>query len=457
MFAKSMTDGAPWKLILIFAAPVLLGAFLQHLYTAIDQVVVGRFAGQDALAAVGTTVAFTFLFLSLALGFSAGNGVVVAQFFGAKNMDKVRSSAALGLILLAGCGLLMTALGLAVAKPAFVYFIDTPPEILDLALKYYRVYLLGIVFQFIFNSISSTLRAVGDSASTLYFLVFSSLLNIVLAVLFVAKFNWGVAGAAFATDISQAASCVVAYFYMVKKYSFFRFRRADFRWDWDVFNRTFAIGSPIALQMAVISIGSSVIQRAVNGFGSVMAASFAVGRQLELFLNFPSHALQTTLATFAGQNVGAKKIDRVKLGGRQTMLISFIFTFVISVILWVFAEEIVGFFGLNEQAANYCVRHVRGITIINLVLSAYLPMFGLFQGTGHSGVPAFVAICALTLRCASMYIFGHSPILGYTIVWWNGIFGFGAGFIICWGYYLSGLWKRGLEKLDFGVGEKENA
>ncbi len=445
MYGKPMTEGAPWKHLLRFAAPVLAGALLQHFYSVVDSVVIGRFSGQDSLAAVGTTATFTFFFLAIAMGFSAGNGVLVAQYYGANDREKVRSAASVGIMLLFALGVLATLLGLVVARPAFKYFVDVPEEILDLTVDYFVVYLFGLVFQFGYNIFASNLRSVGDSASTLYFLIVASLVNVALDLLFVACFRWGVVGAAAATDVAQAVSCGVAYRYMVRKYPVFRFKRSDYQWNWDVVKKTFSIGTPIALHLAIVSIGMTVIQRGVNGFGRVMTASFTVGRQLELFMNFPSHALQTTLATFTGQNVGARRLDRVKLGGRQTIEISLAFTVVLSIFLWFFAASIVGWFNLEPEAAGYCVRHVRAITIINLVLCSYLPMFGLFQGTGHSAIPAIVATTALALRCLSVYVFGHSAIIGYAIVWWNGIFGFGAGFAITWGYYFSGQWRRGLE------------
>ena len=449
-----MTAGAPWRHILRFAFPVLAGSLLQHLYSLVDQIIVGNFAGQDALAAIGTTVTFTLFFLALAIGFSAGSGVLVSQFYGAQDDANVRSASSVGVLLLLGFGAVSTGVGILVARPAFDYFVDAPDEILDLTVKYFTVYMYGLIFQFGFNIFAAHLRAVGDSASTLYFLVVSSIVNIVLDLLFVGQFRWGVVGAAAATDVAQAVSCAVAYVYMIRRYPIFHIRLREYRWDWRVAQRIVELGFPIALHMVVIAVGTTVIQRAVNGYGKIMTASFAVGRQLELFLNFPSHALQTTLATFTGQNVGAKRLDRVKLGGRQTTVISITFTVFISIFLWIFAPQIVNFFGLDAEAGGYCTRHVRAITVINIVLCSYLPLFGLFQGTGHGAIPAFVATVALTLRCLSMYLFGHGPFLGYTIVWWNGIFGFGVGCFISWSYYLSGRWRRGLGA-DAGPQETE--
>ncbi len=444
MYGTPMTSGAPWKHILRFAAPVLLGSLLQQLYVLVDSTIVGNYSGQDSLSAVGTTIPFTFLFLAFALGFSAGSGVLVSQAYGARDDERVRAAASTGVVLLAVLGVALTFFGFAVGRVAFKHYVGVPDELLDETLKYFYVYLAGLIFQFGYNIFASNLRAVGDSASTLYFLFIATALNAGLDWLFVAEYKWGVVGAAVATDIAQAASCLAAYLYMTWKYPIFRFSKTDYRWRWDVVKDTLRIGYPIALHLFVISIGTTLIQRGVNSFGKVMMASFTVGRQIELFMNFPSIALQTTLATFTGQNVGARKLDRVKLGTFQTEIVSMSFTIAISLLLWFGAPQIVRFFGLDNEASWYCVRHIRALTLINLVLCSYLPLFGVFQGAGHSGVPALVATLALTLRVSSMYLFGHSDFLGYTICWWNGIFGFSLGFCITWGYYFSGRWKRGV-------------
>ena len=174
-------------------------------------------------------------------------------------------------------------------------------------------------------------------------------------MLFVAVFDWGVAGAAIATDISQAISFVAAYYYMRRKYPVFRFALKEYKWNNALISRTVKIGFPISLQLIVVSFGLTFLQRAVNGFGQVMTASFTVGQRIEMYINLPLNALQTTLATYTGQNVGAGKIDRVKKGTRQTVIISLLMTMVISALVWALAPEIISLFGLSDRAAEYCL------------------------------------------------------------------------------------------------------
>lgn len=442
MQTKTMTEGTPWKHILLFSLPVLAGSLLQQLYNTVDTIIVGKYLGEDALSAVGTTGSFAFLFLALATGFSAGNGVVVAQHYGAKNEQKVRDNASTGILFLMILGVISAVIAFITASPAYTYILNVDKSILDLTVGYFRWYAVGLIFQFGYNIFSAILRAVGDSAATLYFLLISSVLNIGLDFLFVAVFKWGVAGAAIATDISQAVSFVAAYFYMSKKYPLFRFRLNEYKWDSKLVWATVKVGFPISLQLIVVSCGLSFIQRAVNDFGKTMTASFTVGQRIEMYLNLPCNAFQTTLATYTGQNIGARKTERVKMGVRQTLMISLIMTVIISAAVWLSAPNIITLFNLSVQSAEYCLSHLRAIALINIVLSMYIPIFGVFQGSNHSFLPMIVATAALGMRVLVTFLFRYSDFLGHTIIWWNGIFGFGMGFLITWSCYLSGVWKK---------------
>ncbi len=322
MQTKTMTEGTPWKHILRFSLPVLAGSLLQQLYNTVDTIIVGKYSGQDSLSAVGTTASLAFMFLAVAIGFSAGNGVVVAQQYGAQNNEKVRENASVGILFLMMLGAVSAVIGITISRPVFTHILNVDKSILELTLTYFRWYSLGLIFQFGYNIFSAILRAVGDSAATLYFLLISSVMNIGLDLLFVAVLKQGVAGAAIATDISQAASFAAAYIYMSKKYPVFRFRLSDYRWNGELVSSTVKVGFPISLQLVIVSFGFTFIQRAVNDFGKNMTASFTVGQRIEMYLNLPCNAFQTTLATYTGQNIGADKPDRVKSGVRQTLVIS---------------------------------------------------------------------------------------------------------------------------------------
>ena len=447
MNGKSMLDGQPWRHIIRFALPVLLGSLLQQLYNTVDTIIVGRFSGEEALSAVGTTGTLAFFFLAIAIGFSAGNGVVIAQRYGAGDEEGVRRNASAGILFLMILGTVSAVLGIVLARPAFKSFIAVPEEILQLTIQYFMIYAVGLIFQYGYNSLSSILRAIGDSSATLYFLLISSVVNVILDLLFVAVFKWGVVGSALATDIAQLGSLIAAYIYMRSKYPIFVFKLSEYKLDREAVGNTVRIGMPISLQLVIVSVGLTFIQRAVNEFGKVMTASFTVGNRIEQYINLPCNALQTTLATYTGQNIGANRLDRVKQGAKQTVLISFVSTIVISSLIWIFADQIAGLFGLGEASLVYCLPHIRTVALINIVLSMYIPLFGLYQGMGHSGFPTIVATCALGVRVLVTYLVRYSSFIGYQIVWWNGLFGFGIGFIITWSFYLSGKWKKGADRL----------
>ena len=439
---KSMTDGNIWKHIIKFTLPIFFGSLLQQLYNTVDTIVVGNFCGEESLAAVGTTANFTFIFLAIAIGFSAGTGVLVSQSFGAKNEEYLKNSAKVGIIFILTLGIVMGIFGVVIARPAYKYLVNVPSDFLELTIQYFVIYSLGLVFQYGYNIFSAILRSVGDSAATLYFLLIASILNIFLDIVFVKYFGLGVVGVAIATDISQAVSFICAYIYMRKKYRIFKFKFNEYIFNKTIIKKIIEIGLPIALQLIVVSLGLVFIQRAVNDFGKSMTASFTVGQRVELYLRLPCNAFQTTMATFVGQNIGAKKIDRVKIGVRDTMLISLFLTGLIAIFIFNYSNDIISFFGISNEAAELCNQHLKTISIINIVLSMYVPIYGVFQGANHSKVPTFIVLCALFTRVLVTYLFRYTEFFGKSIIWWNGLFGFGIGFIITWSYYFSNKWQE---------------
>lgn len=442
MKGKVLTEGTPWKLILSFAMPVLAGILLQQLYNTVDTIIVGNFAGEAALSAVGTTACFTFFFLAIANGFSAGVGVIVAQLFGAKREKELRASASTGIILLMGMGLIVTIVGILICGGVLKYALAVPEEFLDMAIIYFRFYCLGLIFQFGYNIIASILRAVGDSKASLYFLLISSVLNVILDLLFVAGLHMGTVGAAIATDISQAVSFFAALFYMYRRYPVFHFKLHEFTYESHRAVEALKVGFPMALQQMIVSLGFFFIQRAVNQYGQAMTASFTVGQRIESYLTMPATAFQVTMATYTGQNIGAGKPERIKKGAMQAVILSELITVMISILCVVFTEPITGMFGLSEQAAVYCTQHIQVTAFLLLILAAYFPLFGVFQGTGHGFVATLAATSALTMRVICTYTLCNIPIFGYRIIWWNAIFGFMTAGTIAWIYFMSEKWKK---------------
>ena len=319
---KDMTRGTPWKLIVQFALPIMAGNLLQQLYNTADTIIVGNFNGQQALSAVGSCASLTALFTALAIGFSIGAGVLISQYFGANRLEELRRYAASSIVLMLLLGLLMSVIGFCSAELLLARFLGTPQALLPQAALYFTIYAAGLVFQFGYNIAAAILRALGDSKATLYFLLVSSVLNVALDLLFVAAFRMGVAGAAIATVISQIVSCVVGFWYMRRRYELLRFSVREMRLDRTAAGRVLKIGAPMAIQQSIVSCGFLFLQKLVNLFGESMIASYTVATRMENILMIPIIGIQNTMATFAGQNMGARQPERVSKGLGQGVLVS---------------------------------------------------------------------------------------------------------------------------------------
>ena len=439
---NSLTQGTPWKGILAFMLPVFLGILLQQLYNTVDTIIVGNFAGEAPLAAVGACGVLTMAFLALANGFSAGACVLVAQLFGAGREREMRRQASSSLLVMLAMGVAATAGGIAVSRFALRHILATPESLIPMADLYFRIYAAGFIFQFGYNIVAAILRGIGDSRATLYFLLVASAVNVVLDILFVYSLGMGVAGAAIATDIAQALSLVVAVIYMMRKYPLFRWRIREFTFERELAGRTLRTGFPMALQQFIVSFGFVFIQRAVNSYGEAMTASFSVAQKIETYMTLPASALMTTQGTYTGQNIGAGRYDRVVTGAKQTILLSDLISAAILLAVFVFARPIVTMFGLGAEAVGYCTAHIRCVAICLLLFASYFPLLGLFQGANDALFSTLVATSALGTRVAATYLLRRIPAIDYRIIWWNMLFGWGVGCLITWTHFLRGKWRK---------------
>lgn len=421
--------------------PVFMGLLLQQFYNTADTIIVGNFAGETSLAAVGACGVLTLVFLALANGFSAGACVLIAQLFGAGKEQEMRRQALSSLLVMIGMGIVATAVGVFISRFALKYILATPESLLSMADTYFKIYALGLLFQFSYNIIAAILRGIGDSKATLYFLLIASVINIVLDIVFVYNFQMGVVGAAIATNIAQAVSCMAGYIYMIKKYPLFRFRWKELTFEWSLAKKTLKAGFPMALQQLIVSVGFIFIQRAVNSYGEAMTASFSVAQKIETYMTLPANALMTTQSTYTGQNIGAGRLDRVMTGAKHTVIISEIISICILSVIFVLAKPIVAAFGLGSVAAEYCVSHVRCVAICLIPFASYFPLLGLFQGANNALYSTFVATSALAVRVISTYTLQEISTISYRMIWWNALFGWGVGCIITWVHFYKGKWK----------------
>ena len=447
-----MTEGCIWKQILLFTLPLMAGNFLQQLYNAVDGIVVGNFVGENALAAVGTCSPVTMLFLAIAMGMSTGCSILISQLYGAKKFEDMRQAVSTGLILVGGLGLVLSVVGGVVAKWVLYNVLSVPAEILPDATAYFAIYCFGLVFQFVYNIVSFILRSLGDSSATLYFLLVSSVTNIVLDLLFVVVFHWDVPGVAIATVIAQALCAVVSVVYMFKKHPALRFGKGEFRFHKDKCRLALRLGIPTTMQQCLISFSHVATQRVVNDFA--ITAAYTAGVRVENFVLIPIFAFNVGLATFTGQNIGAGKLKRVQKGLFVTEGMGIVVCACISVLAHVFAYPLVGLFGVEGDALATGVQYVRFVAPWLLVFCIYIICNGVLQGSGDVVFTASNTITSLIIRCVFTYALAYLTSLGGAAAWVSAPIGWGYSLILSGCRYKWGPWRK---KAVVAAGEGEEA
>ena len=317
---KDMTYGSPTRLIVNFSIPIVIGNLFQQLYNMVDSIIVGQCIGVDALAAVGATGSLNFLVIGFVLGMCSGFCIPVAQSFGAGDYKRMRRCVMNAYYLSILITVTLTTLTVLLTRP-ILELMQTPANIIDDAYRYIVVIFGGIFSVLFYNLFSGIWRALGDSRTPLYFLILASLLNVVLDLVFILNFSWGVAGAAYATVISQAVSAALCFVYMRRKLPILAASRDECKIDFRIMGRLLYMGLPMALQFSITAIGSIILQSAVNALGSSVVAAVTAAGKVQMIVTQPMETLGLTMATFCGQNLGAGRIDRVTVGVGNCLLI----------------------------------------------------------------------------------------------------------------------------------------
>ena len=439
---RNMTEGAEWKHILLFSLPIMAGNVLQQLYNTVDGIVVGNFVSQNALAAAGTSGTLAFLFLAFSIGFGNGAGIMIAQFFGARQYEELKSGVSTALILLVGMGAAFSVFGCVCARFLLHGLMNVAEgEVLDLAVRYFSIYALGFILQFLYNAVAAILRAVGDSQATLYFLLVSSIINIGLDLLFVIVFHWGVAGAAIATVLSQLGSAAVSVVYMFKKYAIFRFGKGEFVFRSDKCRLCLRLGVPNTIQQSIVSFGNIFIQRLVNSFGEAAMAAFTVGVRMEGYLFVPAVGLSVGVSNFTAQNVGAGRFDRVKRGVRASVVIVLTFAITLEILSYVFAAPISSLFGVEGEAMMLSVSYVRFLAFFFWMFAIYICFSGMLQGAGDVMYAMLGSLISLAIRVIVSYALVYTFHYDFSAIWKA----MPVGWVFCLGMvlirYYTGGWK----------------
>lgn len=437
---KTMTEGREWKLILLFTLPLMAGNLLQQLYNTVDGVIVGNFVGEDALSSVGTCSPLTLLFIAIAMGMSTGASIVISQFYGAGAMEEMRRSVATGMLLLMGLGVVLTVLAFAGAGWLLKGVLDVQDYLFADALTYFRIYALGLFFQFVYNIAAAVLRSLGNSRATLYVLLLSSVSNVVLDLVAVLALGWGVMGVAVATVISQILSAVVAVAYLFRAYPSLRFRRGEFRFHRETAGLILKMGIPSTIQQCVVSCNHMAIQRVVNAFD--ITAGYTAAMRIENFICIPAQSFFLGMATFTGQNLGARRLDRVRGGLRGTLMMSTISVVIISSLVLLLAPQLVGLFGVVGSSRAVGVTYLHYVAVGFILFSWYFCFNGVLQGAGDVMFTLFNTVSSLVLRTVVTYILAFLTPVGYVAIWWSLLASWVYNVALAGLRYRFGPWKR---------------
>ncbi len=412
---KDMTRGNPIKLILSFCLPLVAGNIFQQLYNMVDSIIVGKFVGVNALAAVGATGSINFLVLGFALGLCSGFGIPVAQSFGAQNYSMMRKYVANALYLCLFATIFLTTITLF-TTPSLLRLMQTPSDIYQDSYTYISIMFMGIIATIYYNMLSSILRALGDSKTPLLFLAVASIINVILDYIFVVYFKMGVAGVAWATLIAQAISAVLCAFFMAKHFPILKFSKEELKLDGHCCKELLAIGLPMALQFSITAVGSVMIQTAINGLGSAKVAAVTAANKIQMMFTQPLDTLGTTMATYCGQNLGAKKIDRIKDGLKKSFLLSFGYCLLACLIMWTLSTKIaLLFIDANEVAILSDVQlYLRIDSVFYFVLGILFITRNSLQGLGYSALTMLAGLAELIGRGVVAFLFVGS--FGYAAI-----------------------------------------
>lgn len=398
-----LTQGNIVKSIIWFSIPLLVGNLFQQLYNAVDSYVVGNYVGKAALAAVGASTPVINMLIGFFMGIATGAGVVIAQYYGANDIKRMRKSIHSSMALTLVMAMLLTIIGLVCTKP-LLHAIGVPSDVFDQASQYLAIYFGGITFTLIYNMGAGILRAIGDSKRPLYFLVIASVINIILDFLFVKVFQWGVAGAGVATLIAQGISAVMVVFILMYTKENYQLVIKEISFDKEMLTRIIKIGLPTGIQQSIVSLSNVIVQSYVNVYGSSVIAGYSVTVKIDGFVNLPLQAFNMAVTTFVGQNIGAKKYDRVKKGAYITYILATITIGIFVVVMYFFGKDFIAIFNQEKEV----IEAGRLMQLIFLPFYLFLPINqiinGVLRGAGKSTIPMYIMVFSFVIL-RQIYLF----------------------------------------------------
>ena len=389
-----LTQGSITKQIILFALPILLSQVFQNLYNSVDSLIVGNFLGTTALAAVTSCADISQLLVGFFTGLSAGAGVLFARYFGMKNYERLHDAISTSLIFSFIIGITMMAVGICIAD-VLLNIVACPADVYDEAIIYLRVYLVGLLFTSLYNVASGVLRSVGDSRNPFIYLVISSILNIILDIIFVVVFKMQVLGVALATIISQLLSVILVYYQLTHAHDVYRIDLRHLKFDSTMLKEVISLGLPAALQSCLISISNLFVQRYVNLFGSSVMAGVGAAKKIDKFVGLIANSLGLSTATFVSQNIGAKRIDRAKKGIRITFVLAFIPVAIIGSLIYIYANRAISLFIDDKDAIYYGAMMIQTMMPLYYSQSINQIMLNTLRGFGKSFVAMILSLLGM--------------------------------------------------------------
>ncbi|RPH34501.1 MAG: MATE family efflux transporter [Bacteroidales bacterium] len=438
---KDLTEGNEAKLIFQFAVPMLLGNVFQQLYQVVNSVIVGKYLGEKALAAVGASMPIIFTLIALIIGFGIGASVVIAQYFGAKNYEKVRQTSDTINIFLFFAGIILSIVGILSSGWLF-NLLQLPPELMHDAKTYLNIYLSGLVVMFGFNGTSAILRGIGDSKTPLYFLIISVFINILLDLLFILVFKWGVAGAALSTVISQIIAFATAIIYLNRNHHIIRFNLKDIHFNKLIFWQSVRIGLPTGIQQTFVGLGGMALMGIVNTYGTIVIAGYSAAMRIDQLAVLPAMNFSAALSGFVGQNLGANKFSRIRAGLRATFLMSAAFCLIITIIVIFWGDNLMTIFTNNPEVVRVGHKYLIIVSLFYIFFSTMFTFNGMLRGAGATLVPMFITLFSLWLiRIPLAFFLSKHTSLGEEGIWWSIPIAWFVGTVGSYIYYKTGNWK----------------
>ena len=449
-----MTKGKPFPIILKFMFPLFLGNLFQQLYNTIDSIIVGREVGASALGAVTSVAPAINTLVGFFMGFSTGASVIISHNFGAKDEQGLKKAVHTAIVCTFILGLLLMLVGYYITPPLLV-FMSTPESVLPLASQYLRIYFLGILGLMLYNIGSAILRAVGDSFKPLVFLIITSVINIVLDIIFVVRFKLGVAGAAYATIIAQFISAILVIIVLIRSNEVYRLRVKELKIDTKILKQIISVGMPAGIQMAVISFSNLFVQGYINRFGENSTAGWGAYGRIDAFVMLPMQSIAMTATTFVGQNAGAGNVGRIKKGIREALFLAAICTCLLVIPEFIAAPRIIRLFNGDPEVIRYGTLFIRMNCFFDILCCSNQMHAGALRGIGDARAPMYIMLSSFVIfRQIYLFIASHLTTSIYPIA-----IAYPAGWLVCsiimLIYFNKSNWERKVDS-NYGFLDKES-